>query len=236
MALLDDRSIIWVGEEPAAAVPLARDLDAERLNALTHGAGLLLSIPAVILLIARAISYGGAWRIAGCSVFGAALIAMYLASTLSHSFSQARPRRLLRSLDQASIYLLIVATYTPFSLTYLRAGWWLPIFGLMWVVALWGCVAKVAFAHRIETATPWSYLLLAWSPLLAGRWLLEVVPAAALGWMFAGGLFYTFGTFFLGRDEERPYFHAIWHMFVLAGSACHYFAIFRFVGCWPHVF
>ena len=201
----------------------------EWVNAATHGVGLVLSIAGSVLLIAQASSHADAWRIAGCSIFAATLIAMYAASTLSHIFHGSRLRRLFRTLDQASIYLLIAATYTPFGLSYLRTSEWLPFLGLMWLVALYGCVSKIVLIGRPEAVRVWSYLLLGWMPIVVAPWMVEVVPTAAMWWMFAGGVCYTVGTLFLAGDTRYRYFHAVWHLFVLVASACHYVAIFWFV-------
>ena len=233
MITLQDRPTVSLREEPPAIASLPSVQEGELVNAATHGIGLVLSIVGTAVLIARANAQGDAWHVAGCSVFAATLIAMYTASTLSHSLSRTRLRRLSRSLDQGSIYLLIAGTYTPFALSYLRTGWCLPFFGLMWIVALWGCVSKILFSHRVEAVAVWDYLLLAWVPIVASYWLLEWVPAVAFWWMLTGGLYYTVGTVFLAYDDRHPYFHAIWHLFVIAGSACHFFVILLFVASSP---
>ena len=134
---------------------------------------------------------------------------MYTASTLSHLFDGSPWRRLFRSLDQASIYLLIVGTYTAFGFSYLRTGVWLPLSGVMWIVALYGCAAKVASINRPEAVRVWSYLLLAWMPFVVARWLLQSVLAMAFWCMFGGGVCYTAGTLFLAGDQRHRYFHAI---------------------------
>jgi hemolysin III len=205
----------------------------ELVNSVTHGIGLVLSIVGVIVLIARSLSQGNAYLVVGCTVFSVTLIAVYAASTLSHTPFGPRLRHLFRRLDQGSIYLLIVGTGMPFAMVYLRTGWWFLFFGVMWIVALWGFVSKTLFSHRVDAVTVWLYVLLGWMPIVTVPSLLEVVPAAALGWMLVGGLCYTFGTLFLAYDERYPFFHGVWHMFVIAGSTCHFLTIFFFVAASP---
>lgn len=165
----------------------------------------------------------------GCTIFALTLIAVYAASTLSHAPLGPRLRHVLRRLDQGSIYLLIAGTCMPFALTYLRSGWWFLFFGLMWAVALCGFVSKTLFSHRVEAVAIWSYILLGWMPIVVLPWLREAIPATALWWMFIGGLCYTGGTLFLVGDKRHPLFHAIWHVFVIAGSTCHFMTILFFV-------
>jgi hemolysin III len=201
----------------------------EFFNAVTHGIGLVLSVAGAIVLIARSYSHEDAYRVAGCTIFAMTLIAVYAASTLSHAPLRPRLRHLFRSLDQGSIYLLIAGTCMPFALTYLRTGWWFLFFGLMWTVALCGFVSKILFSHRVEAVAIWSYILLGWMPVVTVPWLREAVPAGALWWMLIGGLCYTGGTLFLVNDRRYPLFHAVWHVFVIAGSTCHFMTILFFV-------
>jgi hemolysin III len=218
---------------PLGLDPLARSPIEELAHAVTHGIGLLLSIVGGVILIVRVLAEGNVWRIVGCSIFAAALIAVYAASTLSHSVTKPRFKRLFRTLDQGFIYLLIVGTFTPLALEYLRGSWWWLLLAGMWIVALVGFVSKILFSHRVDAVTIWSYVLLGWLPILPGRAYLELVPSAALWWVLAGGLCYTLGTVFLVLDVRRLHFHAIWHLSVLAGSICHFVAIFLFVASAP---
>jgi hemolysin III len=211
---------------------LARTRVEELANTLTHGIGVVLSVAGAVVLIDRACSAGDAWRIAGCGIFAAALVAVYAASTLSHA-AQPPWRRMFRILDQGLIYLLIVGTFTPLALEYLRSGWWWLLLALMWTIALGGFISKVFFTHRIDAVTIWSYVLLGWIPILPAARYVDLVPAAALWWVLIGGLCYTAGTVFLVLDYRRFHFHAIWHLFVMAGSLCHFSAIFLFVACRP---
>lgn len=197
----------------------------ELLNTITHAVGLLLSIAGAAVLLNCVLVEGDAWRCTGCAVYAAALVGVYAASTFSHSASHPKLKRFFRILDQAFIYVLIVATYTPFALTHLRSPWWLLFLAVMWSIALFGFLSKVLIAHRVESVTIWLYLLLGWMPIVAAFPLLAVVPVWPLWWMLMGGICYSLGTIFLMNDHRVPQFHAIWHLFVIAGSAFHFFAI-----------
>jgi len=229
MMMLHERVGINAQEEPPRLPPVPVSPAEEVVNAVTHGIGVVLSIVGGIVLIARSHSQGDAHLVAGCTIFSTTLIAVYAASTLSHLPLGSRLRHLFRRLDQGSIYLLIVGTGMPFALVYLRTGWWFLFFGVMWTVALCGFVSKILFSHRVDAVTVWLYLLLGWMPIVTVPSLLKVVPAAALWWMLVGGLCYTFGTLFLAYDEKYPFFHGVWHLFVIAGSTCHYLTILFFV-------
>jgi hemolysin III len=205
-------------------------LDAEELvNALTHGIGLALSLCGAMVMVANVLTHGDAWRLAGCSIYLASLVAVYTMSTLSHSFTRPQLRSLFRRLDQGFIYFLIVATYTPFSLAYLRTWPWWILLGAMWAVALWGFVSKVLFAHRVEAVSVWPCIVLGWLPAIAAPSLMHMIPLAVLWWMLAGGVLYSLGTLFLLNDNRIRHFHAVWHLFVIAGSACHFLAILAFI-------
>jgi hemolysin III len=208
---------------------LFRSNSHEFVNTLTHGMGLVLSLIGAALLLVSVISQGDAWRSTGCTLYAVSLVAVYASSTLSHGASRPDLKKLFRGLDQGFIYLLIVGTYTPFSLTYLRTGGWLAFLGVLWGIAVVGFVSKVLLAHRVESVAIWMYVLLGWLPVIAGVKLIGLVPATALWWMLIGGLTYTVGTVFLFFDRHIPQFHAIWHLFVIAGSTCHFFAIWWFV-------
>lgn len=219
-------------EDVSTMAPDSRFAAEEFANAFTHGFGLVLSILGAVLLIGRALS-GNLWHVAGCAIFAATLIAVYAASTLSHVYFSPGLRRRFRTLDQASIYLLIVGTCTPYALAYLRDGWWPLLLGFMWILALSGAVSKIFFSHRIEAVAIYLYILLGWMPILFTPWLVERVPVPALWWMLIGGLFYTAGTIFLILDTRYPHFHAVWHLFVIAGSSCHFYGIFVYVASLP---
>lgn len=201
----------------------------ELVNAVTHGIGLVLSMFGALVMAWSVWVHGDVWRMLGCGVYLASLVAVYAMSTLSHSVTSPRWRSSFRSLDQGFIYLLIAATYTPFALTYLRTGLWWVLLGAIWAVALWGFLSKVVFGHRVESVSIWSYVLLGWMPIVAAPAILEIVPIAAFWWSLLGGVCYSIGTVFLVCDRKVPHFHAVWHLFVMAGSACHFLVILVFV-------
>jgi hemolysin III len=196
----------------------------ETANLLTHGLALLLSIYGTVLLWQVAGARGDFWQKVGCGVYGATLVSLYAASTLSHSFYRPWVRHFFRMLDQVCIFLLIAGTYTPFALAYFRGGWWLLLLGAIWLCALVGIFFKVFFS-RLENVATGAYILMAWLPALAARPIIEHVPSPVLLWIVAGGVMYTLGTLFLYMDQRNPYFHAVWHLFVMGGSACHYGAV-----------
>lgn len=201
----------------------------EFANATTHGVGLLLALAGALFMMPGVLAHGNLPLVTGCGLYLASLVAVYAMSTLSHLATSVKWRSLFRKLDQAFIYLLIVATYTPFSLAYLRGGVWSALLVIMWMVALTGFVAKTIFAHRVEAVSIASYVLLGWMPILAVPAIWRAAPAGAFDLMIAGGACYMAGTLFLVNDELARYFHAAWHLLVMAGSTCHFCAIFVFV-------
>ena len=215
--------------ENDAANGVASEAAEELANSITHGAGLLLSIVGGCALLLAADGRVNGTVFAGCAIYSLTLVALYLASTLSHVFHRSPRKRLLRMLDQGCIYLLIAGSFTPFALAYLASGGWLLLLATMWVIAIAGFVSKMVWAHRVDSVSMWVYLALGWMPILAARPIVSAVPLECLFWIMAGGLSYTIGTVFLTLDERVPYFHAVWHLFVIAGSICHYVVISQFV-------
>ena len=196
----------------------------ELANSVTHGIGLALSIAGFAVLLVLAVLHGGAWRMVGCAVYGCTLVCLYAASTLYHSLHSHRAKRLFKVLDHSAIYLLIAGTYTPFTLVNLRGhwGWWLS--GIVWGLAVAGILFKVWFVHDFKILSTLVYIAMGWLVLIAVKPLLASVPPTGLHWLVAGGLLYTIGTIFFAW-RRVPYNHAVWHVFVLAGSICHYFAV-----------
>ncbi|HTS87231.1 MAG TPA: hemolysin III family protein [Gemmatimonadales bacterium] len=204
-----------------------RSASEELANAATHGVGLALSVLALPLLLGAALRHGDPPLVAGTAVFAASLVTLYLASTLYHGTRPSRAKEWLRIVDHSAIFLLIAGTYTPFTLGVLRGpwGWWL--FGVIWALALLGISAKVLIGTRFPRASTAFYLLMGWLAVIALRPLASALPAAGLGWLVAGGLLYTAGVTFYLRDR-RWYDHPVWHLFVLAGSACHFVAVWAY--------
>jgi hemolysin III len=217
---------VEVAQLAAAEHPHWYRSDAYELwNALTHGAGLVMAMLGAIVMGTAVYTTGDPWRIAGCGVFVATMMAVYAASTLSHSGFASQWRTFLRRVDQGVIYLLVVGTYTPFGLAYLRtgAGWLLLV--VLWTGAIAGLVSKVCFSHRLDSGLIWTYVTLGVLPTITIPWLMGVLPAITSFWMFLGGGFYLVGTIFLVNDSRSRPFHAIWHLLVIAGSACHFMGI-----------
>lgn len=198
----------------------------ERLNILSHGFGAVMAIPATVFLILRAVYGGTAWDIVSFSVYGASLFTLYLASTLYHASRKESLRKKLNIFDHAAIYVLIAGTYTPFALGPLRGAWGWTIFGLTWGLTFVGVGIKLFFTGRFRLISTISYVLMGWIALIAIKPLIEQVNTQALLWMLFGGVFYTVGAI-LYQVKKLPYNHGIFHLFVLAGSACHFVAIYQ---------
>jgi hemolysin III len=196
----------------------------EIANSLTHGAGLALSIAGVSVLVTLAVLRSDTWTVVGCAVFGAALVLLYGASTCYHALRARRWKRVLRVFDHAAIFLLIAGTYTPFMLVNLRGPWGWSLFGVVWALAVAGIVLKAFFTGRFRVLSTLIYLFMGWLILVAIRPLVEALPHASLVLLFAGGAAYSAGTVFYCW-KRLPYHHAVWHLFVLAGSTCHFFAV-----------
>ncbi len=196
-------------------------------NAITHGVGAVFALAGAAYLI-YASTYGNSWLIASCSIYGSTLVLVYICSTLYHSLVRTRARRVFLILDHSAIYLLIAGTYTPFTLVSLRGplGWFL--FGTVWSLAIAGVVLKGLTVERFAVASATIYLCMGWLIIFAMRPLLHAISWHGIIWIAAGGLAYTLGILFFAFDRI-PYFHALWHLCVLAGSVTHYFAILFYV-------
>lgn len=200
----------------------------ELANSITHGVGLLLATAGVLALIVLAALHGGARLIVTCSIYGSTLVFMYAASTLYHSIQWPRAKPVLRIIDHSAIYLLIAGTYTPFTLVQIRGGWGWTLFGLVWGLTVFGIAWKALFIRRFPIVSSILYVLMGWMVVIAVKPLLQRVPLGAIAWLVAGGLAYTAGlVFFAGK--RIPHHHAIWHVFVLIGSICHYLAVLLYV-------
>jgi hemolysin III len=213
-----------------AAPKIARpySLREELAHSLTHGLGILLSIAGLIALVAVARRTCDVRHVVACSVYGVTLVLLYLTSTLYHTASTPRAKSTFRMLDHSAIYLLIAGTYTPFTLISLRGPWGWTLFGLVWGLALLGITLKVAAMGRFRWLSIALYLGMGWLVVIALDPLRLAVPADGVVLLTLGGLAYTFGVvFYVWR--RLPYHHAVWHLFVLAGSVFHFFAIFLYV-------
>jgi hemolysin III len=203
-------------------------LGEEIAHSVTHGIGVILSIAGLVILVTLAALRGNAWHVVSSSIFGVTLIFLYTASTLYHSITHPGTKKVLRVFDHSAIFLLIAGTYTPFTLVTLRGGWGWTLFVLIWGLALVGIVYKITASKRYRLLSVLLYLGMGWLVLVAIKPMVTSVPLPGLVLLLAGGLCYTLGlVFFVWRS--LPYSHAVWHVFVLAGSICHFFAILLYV-------
>lgn len=204
--------------------PEVYTLGEEIANSITHGIGAVLSVTGLVVLVILAALYGDMWRVVSFSIYGSTLIILYLVSTLYHSSQDPRVKRTFRFLDHASIFLLIAGTYTPFLLVSMRGAWGWTLFGIIWGLACLGIVFKALFMGRFRIFSVVIYILMGWLCVIALREMLVSIPPGGMLWLAIGGATYTAGVIFYAW-KQLPYNHAIWHMFVLCGSICHYLSI-----------
>lgn len=200
----------------------------EIINVVTHGIGFLLSIAALTLLVVFASLEGTAMHIVSFSIYGASLVVLYFASTAFHISRNQKIRNRLNIFDHASIYLLIAGTYTPFALVTLNGPWGWSIFGVVWGMAITGIILKFYFTGRFNTLSTLLYIFMGWIILIAISPLTTSLPFGGLMWLFAGGLSYTIGAVFFLMNR-LPFNHAIFHVLIVAGSVCHFVAVFWYV-------
>ncbi|MBN8261129.1 MAG: hemolysin III family protein [Xanthomonadales bacterium] len=198
----------------------------ELANALTHGVGAAAALAGGAVLITLAALRGDGWVLAASIVFGVAMLLLYTASTLYHAVSHPVAKGRLKVFDHCAIYLLIAGTYTPFTLVGLRGptGWWL--FGAIWSLALAGVVFKLFYTGRFRRLSTFIYIAMGWLVVVAAKPMFRALDGPTLAWLLAGGIAYTAGTAFYLRPHAR-WSHAIWHLFVILGSLCHYVAVVR---------
>ena len=202
---------------------LARSRE-ELANSLSHGVGFVCAVAATPILIVGAVNRGSAADVVGASVFGATMVLLYLSSTWYHAVPIGRLKERLHKLDHAAIYLLIAGTYTPFTLGVLNGAWGWTLFGIVWGAAAVGVCDKVFVGIRNPRLSTALYLVMGWAVLMVIRPLFLSMPPQGLAWLVAGGLFYSGGVVFYSA-RRLPYHHLIWHLFVLAGSTCHFFSV-----------
>jgi len=200
----------------------------ERLNTITHLIGTACALAGLVVLVVQASLQGNPWKIVSFSVFGITLVALYLFSTIYHGIS-GRTKTIFQKLDHAAIYFLIAGTYTPFTLVTLRGAWGWSLFGVIWGLAIAGVVQDMLLVTKKRIISVVIYLLMGWLVILAIRPLARALPEAGIVWLVAGGLCYTIGVLFYALDKRFPYGHEIFHLFVLAGSSCHFLAILLYV-------
>jgi hemolysin III len=199
-------------------------LGEEIANSISHGIGLVLAVVATPILIITTLRYGSAWNTIGVSVFGASMVTLYLASTLYHALTHDRAKRFFRMLDHSAIFLLIAGSYTPFTLGILRGPWGWTLLVLIWTLAAVGLTMKAVLRARYNWLSVILYLVMGWLVVIATPQVLRVMPLSGLAWLVAGGIAYTAGVAFYAAHHVR-YAHFAWHLFVLAGTTCHFFAV-----------
>ncbi|MDQ2166182.1 PAQR family membrane homeostasis protein TrhA [Vibrio anguillarum] len=201
----------------------------ERANALSHGLGLLLSFVGLVLLLIKATSaQADALTYISMSLYGGSMIALFLASTLYHFVATPKAKRWLKTFDHCAIYLLIAGSYTPFLLVSLRTPLAIGLMVVIWLLALLGIIMKIAFVYRFKKFSLVTYLAMGWLSLVVIYQLALNIEVGGLVLLAVGGLVYSLGVIFYVA-KRIPYNHAIWHLFVLGGSACHFFAVYLFV-------
>ena len=202
----------------------AAEIRDEIASALTHGLGAVAALAGGAVLITLTALHGDAWQLGTSIVFGVTLLLLYTASTLYHAIQHPVAKGRLKVFDHCAIYLLIAGTYTPFTLIGLRGPWGWGLFIAIWSLALCGVIFKLFYTGRFKRLSTFIYIAMGWLIIVAIKPMLNSLDAWTLGWLLAGGVFYTLGTYFYHR-ESIPYSHAIWHLFVIAGSVCHFVAV-----------
>ena len=197
----------------------------EIANSISHGIGLIAAIVATPFLIMEAIRRGNPGFVVGVSVFAASMVLLYLSSTLYHALPAGKAKRVFRIMEHSTIFLLIAGTYTPFTLGVLRGAWGWTLLGLVWGLALTGVALKAFKKMSHPVISTGLYLFMGWLILIAAYPMFERVPVSGLLWLVAGGVAYTAGVAFFVADTRLRYGHFVWHLFVMAGTACHYLAV-----------
>ena len=197
----------------------------ETANSVSHGIGLVAALVASPFLMMHAVEHGDTGFIVGVSLFAGTMVLLYLSSTLYHALPTGKAKRVFRVIEHSAIFLLIAGTYTPLTLGVLRGAWGWTLLGLVWGLAIAGVVLKALDKMFHPIISPVLYLLMGWLILIAAKPLYTRLPASGLLWLVAGGLAYTAGIAFYAAGSRLRYCHFIWHLFVMAGTACHYFAV-----------
>ncbi len=200
----------------------------EKFNAVTHLSAAVLALVGTVVLIQVATSDGDPWKLASVSIYGLTLVLLYTTSALYHSL-RGRAKDVLRELDHQSIYLLIAGSYTPFCLVTLRGPWGWLLLGVVWGLAVVGGLQELWFRSGARILSVVIYVVMGWVAMVALGPLLQALGETGFIWVTVGGLFYTVGIVFYALDSRVPYAHGVWHLFVIAGSATHYFAILNYV-------
>lgn len=197
-------------------------------SSITHGVGMAFGVAALAVLVTLGALQADVWRVVGFAVYGTTLVLLYLFSTFYHAIRRPGLKRMFRYLDHSAIYMLIAGTYTPFLLVNMRGVWGWTLFGIIWGLAVLGIVFNFVLMGRSRVLAGLVYIGMGWMVVVAVKPLIETVPFGGIAWLLAGGLSYTFGVVFYVW-KNLPFNHAIWHLFVLGGSICHFVAILLYV-------
>lgn len=204
----------------------------ELANAISHGLGAVFAIAGLVLLVVFSVKFGNARHVISFTIFGATLSILYLSSTFNHALKQGKAKEFFHNFDQIAIFLLIAGTYTPLALVVLKGDWGWTMFGAQWGFAITGIIAKIFLPNRFEKGVNIffiiSFIIMGWMLLFFLFPLFRNMPAMGIAFIFIGGACYTVGTIFF-KMKNLPYAHLIWHIFVIAGSVCHWVAIMRYV-------
>lgn len=200
----------------------------ELLNSISHGAGAVFGVAALVLCVVQAALHGDAWAVVSGSIYGASLVVMYCMSTLYHAITHQGARKVFRVLDHTSIYFLIAGTYTPITLVTLRGALGWVIFGIVWGGAILGITLNAVSIERFKKFSMISYIVMGWAVVIGSVKLFHVMHPQGIAFLIAGGVFYTAGIVFY-KMKKIPYMHGIWHLFVLAGSVMHFFCIYLYI-------
>jgi hemolysin III len=201
----------------------------EKFHSLSHCVGLLASAVGLVVLVDIAVRQGDPWKMVSFSVYGVSLILLYTASTFYHGLTNARAKSIFKTLDHCAIYLLIAGTCTPFMLIALRGAWGWTLFGIEWGLAIIGICIEVFAKQKVRVASVILYLVMGWLIVIAKEPLVQALTIEGVQWLMIGGLFYTVGVVFYALTHKVRYAHSIWHVFVLCGSASHFYTVYRFV-------
>lgn len=201
----------------------------EKFNIYTHLFGTLLALGGMVFLIVHSSIYQDAWKIVSVSIYGSALVLLYLISTLYHLQKPGKRKEIFQVLDHCAIYLLIAASYTPYTLVSLSGGWGWSLFGISWGLGVIGIIQEIWIGRRTQVFSMTIYLVMGWLILIAAKPLSLSLSSAGIFWLALGGVVYTLGVIFFLLDEKYKHFHGIWHLFVIGGSVCQYFSILFYV-------
>lgn len=224
-------SLLWSGGasySEARSSRRRRLVSAERVNQITHGVAAVLAAVGGVVLCLEAAKTNNLRLGIGCGIYGASLFLVYFMSTLSHSYLRGRRKHTYRTLDQIAIFMLMAGNYTPIGLTVSNDGGWWMVLAAMWLCATIGIAAKL-FVTRIQNVPVGFYAALGLMPVLAYRPVVDWFSTAGVLWVVAGGVCYSLGTYFLVNDTRYRYYHAIWHVLVMAGSTCHFIVIYSYL-------